>query len=150
MVVEAFSPQLAARIYESAAAAAASPSPETGELVDVVPQIVRSIQLQSVGEVGHARVQLRPEHLGEVVIELRVEQGEVIASLEADVPAVREWIEARADDLKQALGAQGLELLHFSVRDREESRREQPREQQPRKQKRQPGGDQPARFELAA
>jgi flagellar hook-length control protein FliK len=150
-VIEPFSPQLAAKIYESAAAAASSPSPEVGELADVVPQIVRSIHLQSAGDVGHARVQLRPEHLGEVLVELRVEQGEVIASLEADVPAVREWIEARANELKEALGAQGLELLHFSVRDREERRREEPPEQQqPRKQKRHARSTEAVRFELPA
>jgi chemotaxis protein MotD len=150
-VAEPFSPQLAAKIYESAAAAASSLSPEMGELADVVPQIVRSIHLQSAGEVGHARVQLRPEHLGDVLVELRVEQGEVIASLEASRPEVREWIESRAEELKQALGAQGLELLHFSVRDGEESRREEPRErQQPRKQKRQAHDDEAVRFELPA
>jgi chemotaxis protein MotD len=149
-VVEAFSPQLAARIYEAAAAAAASPTPEAGELADVVPQIVRSIHLQSVGEVGHARVQLRPEHLGEVIIELRVEQGDVIASLQADRPEVRAWIETQAGELREALGAQGLELMHFSVRDREESPREGRREHEPRKQKRQPRGDHAVRFELPA
>jgi flagellar hook-length control protein FliK len=150
IVVDAFPPQLAARIYESAAAAATSAPPEIGELGDVVPQIVRSITLQSVGEIGHARVQLRPEHLGEVVIELRVEQGDVIASLEADRPEVRAWIESQAGELREALAGQGLELTHLAVRDREESRREEPREHQPRKQKRQPRADQPLRFELPA
>jgi flagellar hook-length control protein FliK len=150
-VVETFSPQLAARIYEAAAAAAAPGTPEAGELADVVPQIVRSIHLQSAGDVGHARVQLRPEHLGEVIVELRVEQGEVIASLEAAVPEVREWIESRAGELKEALGAQGLELMHLSVRDHEESRREQPREhEQPRRQRRQAQNTQAVRFDLPA
>jgi flagellar hook-length control protein FliK len=149
--IESFSPHLVARIYESAAAAVSSPSPDAGELADVVPQIVRSIHLQSVGDVGHARVHLHPENLGDVLVELRVEQGEVTASLEADVPEVREWIESRAGELRQALHEQGLELLHLSVRDREESRREDPREQQqPRKQKRRPDGHQGTRFELLA
>jgi flagellar hook-length control protein FliK len=64
-------------------------------------------------------VQLRPEHLGEVLVDLRVEHGEVIASLKAEVAEVREWIQARVDELRTALQAQGLQLAHLTVGDHE-------------------------------
>jgi hypothetical protein len=90
------------------------------DLADLTPQIVRSARLQLAGDIGQARIHLRPEHLGDVIVDLRVEQGDVIASLRADAPEVREWIQSRAEELRAALGAHGLDLVHVSVNEREQ------------------------------
>lgn len=81
-------------------------------------QIVQSLRLQITGGGGEARVQLRPEYLGELSIRVVVDDGVVTARLEAEVPAVREWIERHEVSLRQALGEHGLALDELSVSDR--------------------------------
>lgn len=92
---------------------------EIDELPDLTPQIIRSVRMQVAGDVGHARVHLRPEHLGELVVDLRVDEGDVIATIRSDVREVREWIQARSEELRSALGASGLTLVHVAVNERE-------------------------------
>jgi len=81
----------------------------------VLPQIVQSIRLHAVQGTTEARVQLRPEHLGALNITLRVEQNQVTATIQADVAAVRAWIESHEASLRQALSEQGLHLAKLVV-----------------------------------
>lgn len=98
-------------------AAAASPeSRAAGRALDeVAPQLVQAMRLQATQGGGEVRVQLRPEHLGAVTIDLRVEHGRVSASFNAEVPAVRQWLEAHEGSLRQGLSDQGLHLERFVV-----------------------------------
>jgi flagellar hook-length control protein FliK len=81
----------------------------------VLPQLVRAMRLQLVGGVGEARIQLDPEHLGAVTVNLRVEGGVVSAVVTAEQSTVRQWIENHETSLRQALAEQGLLLGKLHV-----------------------------------
>lgn len=111
----------------------------TGESVHT--QIVKSIRMQWTGGLGEARVTLKPEYLGEVTASIKVEQGVVTATLQADTPEVRRWMESHTATLRDALVDHGLKLDRLTVGeadrqaaqgDRQSKPRQQPREQAPR------------------
>jgi hypothetical protein len=109
----------------------AAPALET-----VVPQIVRSLQMQVTAGGGDMTLTLTPEHLGTVTIDLRVDQQKVSATLGADTPAVRAWIAAHQPELEAGLRDLGLQLDEFVVRDDDPRERRQPDgrgDRQPRK-----------------
>ncbi|MGE0463714.1 MAG: flagellar hook-length control protein FliK [Vicinamibacterales bacterium] len=93
-------------------------APQESSEPELPEQIVQSLRLQATAGGGEARVQLRPEYLGELTIRVVVEDGAVTARLEAEAPAVREWIERHEVSLRQALGEHGLTLDELSVSDR--------------------------------
>ncbi len=82
---------------------------------DVRAQLVQSIRVQWTGGAGEARVRLRPEHLGEVVATIKVEQGAVTATLQAERPDVRRWLEAHTQTLRDGLVEHGLKLDRLVV-----------------------------------
>jgi flagellar hook-length control protein FliK len=84
-------------------------------LDEVAPQLVQAMRVQVSQGGGEARVHLRPEHLGAVTIDVRVENGRVTASFNAEVPAVRQWLESHEGSLRQGLSEQGLHLERFVV-----------------------------------
>ena len=103
---------------------------------DLPRQIVQSIRLQSLAGGGEAHVRLRPEYLGELTVAVKVERGTVTASLRAETPAVRQWIEANEGSLRQSLAEVGLHLERLSVSEHappteseSRDRRRQPREE---------------------
>ncbi len=121
-------------------------------------QIVQSIRLQAHNGGGEAIIRLNPGYLGEVVVAVKVEQGNVFASLQAETPAVRQWAERNESVLRQALAEQGLQLDKLTVAEkaseseregaRDEARdeaREEHSQQQPRR--RRPQSDE-ATFEV--
>lgn len=138
------------------ASIAAPPVPAEAGLAD---QIVHSLHLHATAGGGEARVQLRPEYLGEVTVRVVVEHGMVSARLEADTPSVREWIDRHAVSLRDALGEHGLTLQELTVADPRESggwadsaSRERPSEEPPERQRRprRPAGEGGPRFEVTA
>jgi flagellar hook-length control protein FliK len=102
----------------------------------VLPQIVQSIRLHAVQGTTEARVQLRPDHLGGLNITLKVEQNQVTATIQADVAAVRSWIESHESSLRQALSDQGLHLAKLVVQ--EDGQQASPDEQDGDRPRRQP------------
>ncbi|HVC21261.1 MAG TPA: flagellar hook-length control protein FliK [Vicinamibacterales bacterium] len=64
---------------------------------------------------GEATVTLNPEYLGAVTVSLRVQQGVVMAHLQADTPQVRSWMEAHTQELQSALQGQGLHLGQLAI-----------------------------------
>jgi flagellar hook-length control protein FliK len=92
-------------------------------------QIVRAVRLQWSQGVGEAKLTLQPEHLGEVAISLRVEQGSVTALMRADSAAAAEWIRTHHQELQSSLDAQGLTLKALDVVvDTEDRRRRDPQD----------------------
>ena len=73
----------------------------------VVSSIVQTMRLQMRDGVGTAVVHLEPDYLGAVSIALRVENGVVTASLHAENPQVRAWMEANAPLLSESLARPG-------------------------------------------
>jgi flagellar hook-length control protein FliK len=82
---------------------------------DLTLQIVQSLRLQFRDGIGEAVLKLKPEHLGSVAISLRVENGGLKANVQADLPAVRQWLESQQDTLRSALAEHGLRLDRFDV-----------------------------------
>ncbi len=109
----------------------ASASPGATTMTELPRQILRSIQVQVRDGVSEARLRLNPEHLGEVTVRVRVESGGVTAILHAESPQVSGWIAAHQDELRSALGEQGLHLDRFTVTTDPEERR-QAQEETPR------------------
>jgi len=118
----------------------------------VLPQIVQSIRLHAVQGTTEARVQLRPEHLGALNITLRVEQNQVTATIQADVAAVRAWIESHEASLRQALSEQGLHLAKLVVHEdgQQASKDEHDGERTRRQPRRRSWRDTEATFEVVA
>ena len=136
----------------------ALPTPEldTATAESVQTQIVKSIRLQWSGGLGEARVTLRPEYLGEVVASVKVEQGVVTATLRADTPEVRRWMESHTATLRDALVEHGLRLDRLTVAEPERQetpgdRHSRPRQRQqdaPRQQPRRQPTDGDTPFDL--
>jgi flagellar hook-length control protein FliK len=107
---------------------------------DVVAQLVQSMRVQFRDGIGEAVVKLKPEHLGSVQVSLRIENGAVTATVQADVASVRQWIESQQETLRTSLAEQGLRLERFVVEpdgERQSARDDaQPREQRRRQQQR--------------
>jgi flagellar hook-length control protein FliK len=118
---------------------------------DVALQIVQSLRLQFRDGIGEAILRLKPEHLGSVAISLRIEDGGLKANVQAELPAVRQWLESQQDTLRSALAEHGLRLDRFDVDPDgqqqaapDDHAERSPRKRQPR---RSPQGDQPV-FEV--
>ena len=69
-------------------------------------------------------------------ITLKVEQNQVTATIQADVAAVRSWIESHESSLRQALSDQGLHLAKLVVQ--EDGQQASPDEQDGDRPRRQP------------
>jgi flagellar hook-length control protein FliK len=107
---------------------------------DVNLQILQSMRMQFRDGIGEAVLKLKPEHLGSVSISLKVENGGLKANVQADMPAVRQWLESQQDTLRSALSEHGLRLDQFDVEPDaqrqqadEEGRREQSRKRHAQK-----------------
>lgn len=127
----------------------------TGEAVHT--QIVKSIRMQWTGGLGEARVTLKPEYLGEVTASIKVEQGVVTATLQADTPEVRRWMESHTATLRDALVDHGLKLDRLTVGeperqaaqgDRQSKPRQQPPQQAPRPRARRDASETDPPFEV--
>jgi flagellar hook-length control protein FliK len=157
--VAAIADGVLANAWATRLAQAGAAPPETATLTTasaeawgVPDQIVRGLQLQVRNGAGEAVIRLRPEHLGELVVEMRVEQERVVATLKSDTPAVRAWIAAHRDDLEAGLADAGLRLDDLRVSEREggQDRRDQRHESDTpkRRPRRAPATD--TRFEILA
>lgn len=130
------------------ATATATPTGTPVTMVELPRQIVRSIVVQVADGVSEARLRINPEHLGEVTVRLRVERTGVTAVLHADSAQVKAWIEAHQDDLRSALGAQGLQLDGLTVTTDPDDRRREPPSQEPQHRPRPRAVDPSKTFEL--
>lgn len=87
--------------------------PSTGAQVSA--QLIQSLRMQFRNGIGDAVLHLRPEHLGEVTVALRVEHGVVSASIQAEDPAVRHWLASQESALRDGLSQHGLDLGRLVV-----------------------------------
>jgi hypothetical protein len=116
---------------------------------EVLPQIVKAMHLQWRNGGGDARIRLEPEHLGEIIVSLRVRDGAVNASLRAENPVVQSWIEGHQQELRSALAQHGLRLDWFDVAVTPDGRRDaHPDRNRQRRQGRRSRPFNGARFEI--
>lgn len=130
-----------------AGAPAAPPSPVT-HAPDNFGRLVQTMRVQLKDGISEATVRLRPEHLGEVNISIRVDGKVVSAIVHAESAGVREWLQSQESALRASLSEQGLQLDRLHVqRDPRHDRREHPSQEPKRSRPRHPAGPD-ARFEV--
>ena len=146
-------------LLTTGAVTVSSPSLEGGAITvhdaaDMPQQIVQAMKLQWNNGVGDARIKLQPEYLGELAITIRVDRGDVTATLQASTPQVRQWIEGHESMLRQMLSDRGLQLDKFVVTDErppsssdEDAQGREPQERQQSNRRRANNG---ATFEVTA
>ena len=100
----------------------------------VVPQIVKAMRMQLRDGIGEAQIRLKPEHLGEVRIEIKVEGDRVSAVLQVERPEVRQAIESQSHTLRSGLAAQGLKLDDLHIKQADSARYDRPDDEQRRNQ----------------
>ena len=93
--------------------------------------IVQTLRLQAANGGGTAVITLTPKYLGAVTVSLRVSEGAVTATLQAENASVRTWMEANAPLLKEGLADRGLTLTEMVVAEPYEQHRQT--EDQPRR-----------------
>jgi flagellar hook-length control protein FliK len=102
--------------------------------------------------IGHAELQVAPDHLGPVEVRLQIDGAHVRAEFYSAQPDVRHALEATLPRLRDMLGQHGLQLGHAGVGQRDQQA-SQPRSQSPGQEE--PGiqstsGDGVARFRHAS
>jgi hypothetical protein len=78
-------------------------------------RLVQSMRVVVRDGASEATVRLRPEHLGDVSISLRVDGRSVSAVVRAEAASVREWLQTQQDSLRQGLALQGLSLDRLEI-----------------------------------
>lgn len=82
---------------------------------DVPGQIVEQARLIRTDEDTQMVIRLKPEHLGELTLRVRVENGVVNASFHSENAQVRSLLEASLFQLKQDLASQGIKVDNVGV-----------------------------------
>jgi flagellar hook-length control protein FliK len=121
----------------------AMPARIPGENLD---ELVQTMRVMVRGNLSEATVRLRPEHLGDVSVSVRVDGKVVTATVIADSAGVREWLQQHEEALRAGLQQQGLTLDRLVVqREARQERREQPHPEARRSRPRRGQGS-PPRF----
>jgi flagellar hook-length control protein FliK len=135
----------------AAPVAVAAPAATTQVDAENVQNLVQAMRVTAKAGGWEATVRLKPEHLGEVTIALRVEGNNVSAVVQAESAGVRQWLMDQEQAVRSGLSEQGLQLDRFAVsRDgqRREAGEQQQQPQQRRRAPRQAATGNEARFEI--
>jgi flagellar hook-length control protein FliK len=99
--------------------------------------MVQTMRVMVRDTVSEATLHLRPEHFGEVTIQVRVDGKSVSAIINTESPGVREWLQAQESTIRNGLSEHGLHLERLLVqRDGRHERRQQAPQQQGAKRRR--------------
>ncbi len=82
---------------------------------NVVDQVIKGLMVHVGVDVQEMRLTLKPESLGEVLLQVRMEEGKMQAQIEVAQPAVKAAVEGQMADLRQALSARGIEVQNITV-----------------------------------
>jgi hypothetical protein len=145
-------PHATAAAPVAAPVAMAAPAPMTEVDAENVQNLVQAMRVTAKAGGWEATVRLRPEHLGEVTIALRVEGNNVSAVVQAESAGVRQWLMDQEQAVRSGLSEHGLQLDRFAV-SRDGQRREagehaHEQQQQRRRAPRQAQAGNDARFEI--
>lgn len=81
----------------------------------VFNQIIDRMQYQADGDYHEIRIQLKPDHLGDVKIKLAMEQGIVTAEFVMENQVVKEILASQLPDLRQSMQELGMQLGQVDV-----------------------------------
>ena len=82
---------------------------------EVMEQIVQSMRLIVSGNFSEMRIQLKPEHLGDMTMKIATINSIVTAQFTVESQRVKEIIEANFNQLRDSLNAQGIEIGNVEV-----------------------------------
>ncbi len=82
---------------------------------DVINQIVEKMKFTINGDTSEVRINLRPEHLGDVTLKIATHNGVVSAEFLAESEQVKALIEANYQDLQETLRQKGIEVSEFTT-----------------------------------
>jgi flagellar hook-length control protein FliK len=82
---------------------------------NVMEQIVQHMRFEVRGDMAEIRIQLKPQHLGEVSLRVATQNGIVVAQFVAESQRVKEIIESNFNQLRDALEQQGINISEIEV-----------------------------------
>ncbi|MFO7707977.1 MAG: flagellar hook-length control protein FliK [Desulfobacterales bacterium] len=91
---------------------------------DVVAQIIQRAAVHLKSDQGEARIDLKPEFLGQVRMHIVTDSQQVTVRIVAELPMVRDLIEQNLDQLKADLRQQGLQVERVEVSVADDPRRD--------------------------
>lgn len=85
------------------------------ETMDMIDQIARNVRVTISAEVTSMELQLNPEHLGKIYLNVTEKEGTVHARIAAQNHAVKEALETQVAELRQSLNQQGIKVTAIEV-----------------------------------
>ena len=85
------------------------------DLYDIATQIIDQVKLQIRPDNTRMELQLNPENLGKVELEITSKNGELSAKLNVQNDQVKEAVESQMQVLRETLEAQGLKVENIEV-----------------------------------
>lgn len=85
------------------------------DTIDIIEQIVEQVKVNISGETTTMEMQLNPENLGKVYVQVSAREGSVNAQITAANEAVRNALETQIADLKQNLNQAGVKVDAIEV-----------------------------------
>ena len=85
------------------------------DLYDIATQIIEQVKLHIRPENTRMEIQLNPEHLGKVELEITSKNGELSARLNVQNDHVKEAIESQMQTLRETLEVQGIKVETIEV-----------------------------------
>ena len=96
-----------------------SPQAAKADLESIIEQISSRMQIQRQAGINRIELQLEPESLGRVRLELELENTELTARLLVDNEQVRNYLEQNLDGLRSSLLRQGFNVGGIQIESRE-------------------------------
>lgn len=85
------------------------------QAVEIVRQVVEQIQFQTKQSVTSMEMQLYPEHLGKVLVQVVSKDGNITAQIAAENEAAKNALESQLTLLKENLNNQGIKIENVEV-----------------------------------
>ena len=85
------------------------------ELHDIAAQIIEQVKIHIRPENTRMEIQLNPEQLGRVELEISSKNGELSAKMNVQNDQVKEAVESQMQVLRETLEAQGLKVENIEV-----------------------------------
>ena len=92
-----------------------NPSGFEQNLSQMIEEMTEKISIMKNGEASAIKMQLVPNNLGKLVIQLSTDENALSARVYADTPKVKEMIEGQLEELKEALIDKGLTVESLEV-----------------------------------
>ena len=93
----------------------AQPYTDQVNVMDIIDQLARNVRLTISAETTSLEMQLNPEHLGKIYLNISEKEGAVRAQIAAQNETVKEALETQIVELRQSLHQQGIKVDAIEV-----------------------------------